>query len=382
MKLVIGGDLVPTKDNQEFFINEEIVNNLDKKIKNVWFKADYRLFNLECVLGDKNTLNPISKNGPNLIAPIDTINGIKELKPELILLANNHIMDYGNNGLESTINILNRNNIKYTGIIDNIEKTLPFSIFEKNDIKVGIYNLCENEFSVATKENKGANGWNSVKVLNEIKRLKENVDFVIVIFHGGKEFYRYPSPKQQYISHLIIDYGADLLIYQHTHCIGCEETYNNKKIVYGQGNFIFHGGKDEFWNSALIVEVEIDKKNIQISYHQIEMNENLINYSDDKSILREFYKRSERIKDKRIIESEYNSYSLKFLNNYLYNLHGMKFFDKLLHKVGFKNYFKNKYSLKSLLAIENIIECEAHRELLLNGIREKQKMDKRFKDRK
>ena len=59
------------------------------------------------------------------------------------------------------------------------------------------------------------------------------------IINGGKEHYRYPSPDLQKICRKFIDKGADLVVCQHSHCIGCEEKYNHGTIVYGQWNFLF-----------------------------------------------------------------------------------------------------------------------------------------------
>ena len=373
MRIIIAGDLVPTKNNELLFKKSEIVSNLDNKLKKIWFDSDYRIFNLECVLGNLEILKPIKKHGPNLIASLETINGIKDLKPSLVLLANNHILDFGVKGLNSTLEILKFHNIKYTGIINNKLEKNKFVFFEKDGIKVAIYNLCENEFSVAGKNKKGANGFSYYKNICEIQELKETVDYVIVIFHGGKEFYRYPSPNQRDISHSFIDFGADLIIYQHSHCIGCEEVYKNKKVIYGQGNFVFCTGDDDYWNTELILQVDISNENIDITYHPVQKKDNLIYYSDDKSIIENYFKRSSQIKEEKFIENEYNKFSLNYLNNYLYNLNGKNIINRLMNKLRIKKYFIKKYNLKSLLAIQNIIECEAHRELLINGLKMREK---------
>ena len=64
--------------------------------------ADYRIFNLEIPLTDKES--PISKCGPNLIAQISSINGYKAAGVDLFTLANNHVLDQGKVGLKNTIN--------------------------------------------------------------------------------------------------------------------------------------------------------------------------------------------------------------------------------------------------------------------------------------
>ncbi len=65
-------------------------------------------------------------------------------------------------------------------------------------------------------------------------------DKIIVILHGGIEYYPFPSPELQDKCHFLIEEGADIIVCQHTHCAGCIEEYLNGYIIYGQGNLIFH----------------------------------------------------------------------------------------------------------------------------------------------
>lgn len=71
-------------------------------------------------------------------------------------------------------------------------------------------------------------------------------DYTIVLYHGGKEHYRFPSPNLQKYCRKFIEKGANIVICQHSHCIGCEENYKNGKIIYGQGNFLFDDSDDEY----------------------------------------------------------------------------------------------------------------------------------------
>ena len=103
MKILIAGDLVPTKNNINKFLEENLLEKMDQEFQKEWNKADFRIFNLECPLAEN--LKPIDKNGPNLIAPSETIKGINSLKPDLILLSNNHIKDFGVQGDDNTIKV-------------------------------------------------------------------------------------------------------------------------------------------------------------------------------------------------------------------------------------------------------------------------------------
>lgn len=375
MEIIIASDLAPTEVNSELFKNDELLNKMDENFKKEWFKADFRIFNLETVLGEKKELKPIKKAGPNIIANSKCIYGVKKLKPDLILLANNHILDYGEKGLDSTLKSLTNNNIKYTGIINSSKEEYKGYILEKENKKIGIYNVCENEFSVATLDTKGANPLIESKVYLEINKMKKEVDYLIVVFHGGKEFYRYPTPNLQRICRAFIDFGAETVIVQHTHCIGAEEKYKNKTILYGQGNFIFYNDKYvsevSFLETALLVKIIIKDNKFQIKYIPIERKNGLVAISDNNNIIKEFKIRSENIKDNDFIEKQYEEFSKKTINNYLKVLNRKKLFSRLINKFIIHNFYEKIYKENDYISILNVIECEAHRELLIRGLKNK-----------
>lgn len=330
------------------------------------------MFNLEVPLVDKE--DKIFKCGPNLIAPTSTINGIKKLDPSLISLANNHILDQGEEGLHSTIKLLKENGIPYIGVGENLKEANKGYILEKFGKKIGVYSCAEIEFTIATDNSCGANPFDSFESLDYIEKLRKECDYLIVLYHGGKEHYRYPSSYLQKVCRKISEKGADLIVCQHSHCIGCYEEYNNSTIVYGQGNFIFDDSESEYWQTSLIINLDIEN-NYKVSYIPIRKNKNVVSLAmgeDKKKILEEFNNRSKEILEENFIENNYKEFSMEMLDGYLYNFCGMNKWLRRIDKYIFKKYFFKKiYNAKKLIALQNFIECEAHRELLLKGIKER-----------
>ena len=187
-KIIIGADVVPTSSNYTYFKNGDIHHIIGTEIEEILNKSDYSIFNLEVPLTDEES--PISKCGPNLIAPTYTIKGLKKINPYFFTLANNHILDQGNKGLQKTIEILKHENIAYSGAGNNLEEARKPYIININDIKIGIYCCAEHEFTIADKDKAGANPYDPLESFDHVKKLKEEVDFVIVLYHGGKEHYR------------------------------------------------------------------------------------------------------------------------------------------------------------------------------------------------
>ena len=237
IKILIGADIVPTKANYDLFSTADLKTLLGEDLTELLYSADYTIFNLEVPLTDK--LSPIAKNGPNLVAPTSTINGLKAINPHFFTLANNHILDQDIQGLNSTINLLKQAGIAYSGVGENIEQANKTYIASIKEIKLGIYCCAEREFSIATDTTPGANPYDPLISFDTVQELKQQCDFVIVLYHGGKEHYRYPSPQLQRVFHKFAACGADLVVAQHSHCIGCMEEYQKSTLVYGQGNFLF-----------------------------------------------------------------------------------------------------------------------------------------------
>ena len=172
----------------------------------------------------------------------------------------------------------------------------------------------------------------------------------------------------------MVEKGANLVICQHTHCVGCEEKYQGGTIVYGQGNFLFDMQENEFWNTSLLIQL---KDGFEIDYVPLVKQGNGVRLAEEQQkaeILDGFYKRSEQIKQDGFIETQYIEFAKQMIEGYLLNVSSIKygFIFKVLNRLSGRRflswYIKRKYKKAKLLAIENYVECEAHRELLLKGL--------------
>ena len=369
----IGGDIAPTKSNYSFFEEGNIKALIDYKLLSLLNSVDYRIFNLELPLTD--IIKPIRKDGPNLIAPVATLNGIKLLNPTILGLANNHIMDQDEQGLYQTMEQLSKNEISYIGAGKDLTNAAKPVIIEHDGLKIGFYACAENEFSIAEGNRAGANPFDPLESLDHIADLKSKSNFVVVLYHGGKELYRYPSPYLQKVCRKMTEKGADLVICQHSHCIGAFEKYRDSVIVYGQGNFLFDLTGNEFWKTSLIVKatfgdmmsvdfVPFCKKGIGIEFPETDMT---------KSILEAFYERSRNIALPGFIETEYEKFCIE---NGIYYMGAFAGFGRILRKIDSLMHgvlTRQIYSLNKLNMLQNFIECEAHRELFLKYLRLRRK---------
>lgn len=379
LNVLIGADIVPTKSNMEKFENNEITYLVGNECLELFSKARYRIFNLEVPLVDE--VRPIEKCGPNLIASTKSVNGIKGLNINLLTLANNHILDQDVNGLISTVNVLDHAGINHVGAGLSINEARKPHKFTINNTRYLVYACAEHEFSIAGKSKPGVNPWDLIDSLNDIRRYKEECDYLIVLYHGGKEHYRYPSPNLQKYLRAIVDAGANLVVAQHSHCIGCKEDYNNGTIVYGQGNFLFDDCDNEFWNSSILIGIT----DTGIEYYPLVKCDDkvrLASIEEKQKIISDFYKRSENIKKEDFIENEYQMFADKLLANYVLTLNGKcnSFIFRVINKLsGYKYQYKyvERYLKKHnrVARYLNMFECEAHNELICKALHKKLKDD-------
>ena len=213
------------------------------------------LGNLEGPLLPRNHyLSKLPKAGPSLFS--------SELPNEtgqfVFSLANNHIMDYGLPGLESTIELLNQNDFKACGAGDNIHCARRPIIVEDKGVQVGIIACCEAQFGVATRNCAGVAEFGPW-IYRAILDLREMVDTVIVTFHAGVEDSPWPFPYIRELYQSFVDAGATVVHGHHAHVPQGYETYGNGVIFYGMGNFAVDPDKwRNYPNGMWSLAAEID----------------------------------------------------------------------------------------------------------------------------
>ena len=299
MKILIGADLVPTKATEKLFVEGD-AEKLFGDVTSLAKTADRFIVNLECALTDSE--NRIKKFGPNLKATPAAVNGLLSLGVTDVALSNNHVFDFGVEGLSDTLKTLDEAGLPYMGVGANDTVSRDPYIIEVEGKRIGFINVCEHEYTYALPDRMGANPFDPFLTMKDIRDLRPLCDLLIVLYHGGKEYCRYPSPRLVNMAHEMVWCGADVVITQHSHCIGCYENFEGSHILYGQGNFNFissPGSKeDEGWYTALLVELELDKT-LDIRFYPLDTNNEgcfIAKGERAKEIMDSFAKRNEEMK--------------------------------------------------------------------------------------
>lgn len=208
-KIIIVGDVFFSKNNKSIFF-KSIVENLKEYIVIANLEGSINFKKKELVNKAVNLSIPYFKKS--------------EIPKNLIFsLVNNHITDFGIDNFYK--------NIKHFGnkAVISTQKEVLNIIGGKKFI-----------FLADKKEQCLIRDTNFLSFSNrQITKISNEIKSSIVVVHGGLEFRKYPTPYQRALSRKIIEYGAEKVIFHHSHMVGHHEYWNGKLIHYGLGNAFF-----------------------------------------------------------------------------------------------------------------------------------------------
>ncbi len=195
-------------------------------VKDFFAKDDLTIVNLENVFYDK-TNNKAKKNYV-FRAPTDFAKILTEGNVELAFLGNNHMLDYGAPGMNSTIDALMAEGIAYFG--SNDAQALTY-VYEKNGIKIGFIGSVHSYFY--RKKDEFSASMQSLK--------DAGCQVIIGIVHDGTEYSYTRNKAQQSMANWLVKNGAHLVIGHHPHVVQGLDRTASATVVYSLGNFSFGG---------------------------------------------------------------------------------------------------------------------------------------------
>lgn len=242
--LFLAGDCI----YQDDMGSEPIGNGLRARID----ASDLALVNLEApVPVDRD---PIDKSGPAKESAATAPEMLASAGFDVACLANNHIMDFGPEGLKETQQACAEAAVETVGAGETSDEALsPLSVSidgrnqdqnsnreqdQASEQILAVINVCEQEFGIAG--DKPGTAWVSHPTVEQrIERAAEAADIVLVVSHGGVEYVPFPPMGRQQTLRSFIDAGADAVIGHHPHVAQGWEIYEDSPIVYSLGNFLF-----------------------------------------------------------------------------------------------------------------------------------------------
>lgn len=376
VNIIIGGDFAPINESERTAV--EFPERIWGDAVEIFRNTDFSIINLEVPLTD--SFDKIDKTGPNIKADRENINYMKAANVSLVTLANNHIFDYGNKGVEDTLNVCRENGIDTVGAGKNLKEAQKTYHKQIKERRIAVVNFAENEWNSAAEDHAGSNPMDIIENIKQIREAKKHADFVIVIIHGGHEYFSYPSPRMQKQYRFYAQEGADVVVGHHTHCVSGYELCNGVPIFYSLGNLYFPWkNKSSDWHEGMLLKLEISANKDDIKFELIPYFQNLGNTSiilmknGDRN---KFFKKIEEINkviaDDLLLMQKWQEFVGSKKKEYLqYVIIPFDFVRRVVNKISILRFFCTK---KQKLLIHNLINCESHRELMqesLNDLKNK-----------
>lgn len=159
---------------------------------------------------------------------------------EQVNIANNHYIDFGKTGRESTRAALEAGGIAFSGYTYR-------HIYEHGDLKIGFAGCRETTFL----ERKSP-------MYNDLQYLKkQGCDVIIYSCHWGKEYSPTNNQKQRSMADYAIKNGADIVVGTHPHCVQGIEQRNGGVVIWSLGNLVFGGTHDMTTFDALVAQARL-----------------------------------------------------------------------------------------------------------------------------
>lgn len=368
-KVVIAGDTFPIPSNLVFFSDGDIESLFGKKICEIFATADLKICNLEGAL----TNNPerCGKTGPVIVAPTRAVAAYKKLGIDCCMLANNHITDGGHQGVLDTMRTLDKAGINYIGAGISDCEIKHSMVYDLGDFKVGLYNVGEMMYNKPTPKKGGAWLYDEYIVCQEIVELKNKCNYLIVVYHGGIEQFRYPSPEIRKRFHRMADNGANMILSQHTHCIGCEEWYNSSYLLYGQGNFLFRDLRPGQTDEAILIELRLSEGNTSVIKHFVKCVDKVFVRYNEQQENSDFEKRSESILDDFFVQKQFQQFCIENLFRYLTICKSPSSLMRVIRKLFphiYKKYLLTSFKQRDLMRLLTYLRSEQKREEAIVGL--------------
>lgn len=260
-----------SKKHKFIFVGDAVLTSTPKlstELKDAFHSAEVVSCNFEAPLTGYGS--PIQKTGPLVAQSAQAPRLLMDMGFNLFSLANNHIFDFGLQGLQKTMESFLSEMI--IGVGDE-EQAYSAQIRRMDEVSYGFMAFGENGYGALNGDREFGHAWvNAEKADQAIAYWKSKVDVLIVQVHAGVELLDVPIPEWKKRYHSLLHAGADIIVAHHPHVVQGIEEVQDKLICYSLGNFYFdYPSNHPQWNRGGLLSLEFENK--KLVHHQIQMLE-------------------------------------------------------------------------------------------------------------
>lgn len=240
IKIAAVGDIMPggiLAGINAGYVSQEVLDFLQD--------ADIRVGTLETAIGNEPNFNEekMKRKGDVIYARDEDLQKLRLLSFDIVSLANNHYFDLGLDGARHTVQLLDELGIQHIGAGNNIIEAGVPVVKLVHEKKVAFLAFCDSENTGwcpwATETEPGVNPMYDDYVVSEIKKYKQQYDYVVVMCHWGKEHTWVTTPHVYKKAKKMMKAGADLILGSHPHRVQPVINFKNASVAYSMGNFLF-----------------------------------------------------------------------------------------------------------------------------------------------
>jgi poly-gamma-glutamate synthesis protein (capsule biosynthesis protein) len=199
---------------------------------------------------------------PNFNTPESLAWNLKDVGFDLVSTANNHSLDTGYSGLESTINYLDQAGLAHTGTYKSQEEQNKTTILEVKGLKIAFLSFTygTNGISIPSGKEYCINLISEDFIKDRLNAAKEeNPDIICVFMHWGEEYETTPNQEQQNLAKLLFENGANIILGSHPHVLQKMENTEEGFVIYSLGNFV-SGQVKTGTRDSIILNLTVTKK--------------------------------------------------------------------------------------------------------------------------
>lgn len=226
------------------------------------------------------------EENPRFCSPYELGDAVVDCGFNLIALANNHVMDNGEDGIRNSLDYWRQ----HRGVITSgswnseIDRMIP-KIHYCNGIKYGFiaYTTKTNTANPPKGKEYLLNVYSDELAKNDIEKLKDKVDLIIVSMHWGTEYdIGKTNYKQRKIATYLSKLGVNIIIGHHPHVVQPIEKINDTLVIYSLGNCLAcQDGDIEMKRIGAMVSLNVQKNENKISIDNVKTELLYCYYNDD-----------------------------------------------------------------------------------------------------
>ena len=210
-------------------------------VKDYISSADIAVANLEVTLaGEPYTGYPLFST-PNSLAV-----ALKDAGFDILVTANNHILDRGTKGLERTIDVLDSLGIINAGTFkDSLRRETDYPlIVEKKGLRLAFLNYTYGTNMPSTKSPIIVNYIDTLQMAEDLTKARDmEADYIITLLHWGEEYQNKEGQTQRQLADFLARHGCNLIVGAHPHVVQpIEKIAGNSNdsalVAYSLGNFV------------------------------------------------------------------------------------------------------------------------------------------------